>query len=208
MGVDIVGFIKKTLDEKEVSYKYYDPPVNKFSLEYVYKDKKLGMSVIPLNNNRIFLKARFPFKVESSVFVILSLFITEYNYNKAYGTLHLSPDGTITLEYTYMILSPSDCNADILNKQLYLIAHEYFEQYDRICSLCGGGGIPEKEQGFYKAIIRENLDRLWGRLPSGPKRYGSKPADESLTESDNGEHAQLSGNLKAVSILLPFEDAC
>lgn len=158
MAVNVAEFIRSTLDAKGVDYKYYEEPSCRFFMYYTFENEKIGLSMYPVNNNRVFIRVAFPFKAGNGAYAVAAMHIAAYNKNRAYAMLHLGTEGAISLEYTYTIIEPSDCNPKILDGHATATAKEALKIYKELEKICQDPPVlPRKERFFYGKMLASGL---------------------------------------------------
>ncbi|MCR5236954.1 MAG: hypothetical protein K6E34_07100 [Lachnospiraceae bacterium] len=182
MKVDLTDLIRTTLEAKGSKYTY-DKQANRFQIQINNGKGLLCENIYAFDENRVGIRVLYPFKADKSVYATMALYMADYNHNRSFGTLRINSDGMISMNYTYVILEPSDCNSTILNTHIDIFENEAVKIYDKLSRICSDPmGMPVQDRMYYRSLLRESLERLLGKTP----------------EKEN----------KSDTIVLPFADAC
>lgn len=179
---NIVGFVKSFLEDKDIHFRYFEKSSSLFLMRYKKESTTVDLYIYIFDDNQICLRIPFPFKVSSSSFAIIAMYVAKYNQSRVYYTLRLNTEGNMYMEYTYPILDSSDCNKTILEKHVLSIVSNAICIYDELEVLCRGTeGISALDRRFYRHLFEESLDSLYGKRTKD-EVYGVKALKEALND--------------------------
>lgn len=159
LGVEeekILGCIKDTLDKRGLKYAYVQDSPKMLEVGFGADNKILRMMII-LQNEKIIFRLVFPFRIQCNSSALVTLYIAQYNEDKALSRMHLDfDDGEVTMEYSYF---PGKAeNFDAEHFWIYMMSLVYPSQvaYTRLNRLAIGK-VSKDVKELYKSLLEKSL---------------------------------------------------
>lgn len=153
---NIIEMIGKTLESKHIMFSS-DPDIpNLIEVEFGAENKPYNLQIIPLKK-KIVIRATLPIRVQCNSIAIVSMYVDEFNRDKAFAKLNLNSDnGELSMEYTYLLSKASDYNEKDFLIYLGSIIKPFQDVYTKLCHLAVGKVSADKKS-YYKSLLEKSL---------------------------------------------------
>jgi len=152
----IIELVKETLNKNHLKFTYDPDRPKMVELAFGTKNKTFRMQII-LQNKKVIFKAPLPIRVQCNSLAIISLFIADFNKDKAFSLLNLDPeDGELTMEYTYLLHKADDYSEKEFWIYMMSIVKSLQDVYTTLCHLALGKILDEKKS-YYKSLLEKSL---------------------------------------------------
>ena len=152
----IIELVKGTLEKRHIKFTYDLDRPKMVELAFGAQNKTFRMQII-LQNKKVIFKAQLPIRVQCNSLAIISLFIADFNKDKAFSLLNLDPeDGELTMEYTYLLHKADDYNEKEFWIYMMSIVKSLQDVYTTLCHLALGK-ISDEKKSYYKALLEKSL---------------------------------------------------
>lgn len=109
-------------------------------------ENKVFRLMIILQNEKVIFRLAFPFRVQCNTLALVSLYMAQFNENKAFSLMNLDlDDGEATMEYSYLLGKAEEFNKEHFWIYLMSLVHPAQEAYTRLNHLAVGK-VSKKEQ--------------------------------------------------------------
>jgi len=179
---EIMERIKATLDTNGLTY-IYDEDKPKDLVIGATNDTDITVAInVFLQNGKVILRLSFPFKVQTNAIPLLSMYMAEFNKNKAYTILGLDPyDGEVFMHYTDALSDPKLFDETAFFTCVMTFISVAFDIYTKLAGL-SMGVVSDSEHAKYKKLLELSLDTLNGDFDDTNITYGTE--DLSPGEDD------------------------
>lgn len=178
----IMANIQGVLKKLNLKYRYNKEEPQHIDLDFSIENKPFTMN-IGLQNMKIVFRITFPFRAESSAIPLVSMYMAEFNADKAFSILHLDPDnGKITMEYSYILDDPACFDQRDFCIYLTSLIHDALGIYTKISHLSVGMVSGERRR-LYKTLLTKALAVLDGEHDEDDVSYGIEHL--TMDESDD-----------------------
>ncbi len=167
----IIKKILEVLDKHELKYSYDEDEPKYICLEFGIEKKPFIIHII-LQDGKVNYRLSFPFRVQTNAYLLMCLFMAEFNENKAFTQLALdSDDGELTMKYSYMLEDP-----DVFDEKCFWVCLTSFispalEIYTKASHL-SVGMVSEKDRKRYKKLLEMSLETVNGDFDNDSISYG------------------------------------
>ena len=153
---NIIELIGKTLESKHIKFSCDSDLPSLIEVEFAAGNKPYSVQIIPLNK-KVILRATLPIRVQCNSIAIVSMYIDEFNRDKAFGKLNLNSDnGELSMEYTYLLSKASDYNEKDFLIYLGSIIKPFQDVYTKLCHLAVGK-VSDDKKSYYKSLLEKSL---------------------------------------------------
>lgn len=159
LGVEeekILQSIKETLSEHHLKY-VYDPDSPKMvEIPFEADNKPFRMQVI-LHNEKVIFRLAFPFRVQCNSLALVTLYMAQFNENKAFALMNLvMDDGEITMEYSSLMGKADEYNSRYFWIYMTSLIKPSFDAYTRLQRLAVGK-VSKDNKELYKTLLEKSL---------------------------------------------------
>ena len=106
----IIEKIKESLNGQELRYDYDEEDPRHIELKFGIDNKPFKIHIL-IHNSKISFRLKFPFRVQTNAYLLMCMFIAEFNLNKAFSIMNLDPDnGVLSMEFSYLLEDPKEFN--------------------------------------------------------------------------------------------------
>lgn len=152
----IIECIKAALDEHGLKYSY-DPERAKMVEVGFGADNKVFRMMIILQNEKVIFRLSFPFRVQCNTLALVSLYMAQFNENKAFSLMNLElDDGEATMEYSYLLGKAEEFNKEYFWIYLMSLVHPAQEAYTRLSHLAVGK-VSKDVKNLYMTLLEQSL---------------------------------------------------
>lgn len=152
----IIECIKAALDEHGLKYSY-DPERAKMVEVGFGADNKVFRMMIILQNEKVIFRLSFPFRVQCNTLALVSLYMAQFNENKAFSLMNLDlDDGEATMEYSYLLGKAEEFNKEHFWIYLMSLVHPAQEAYTRLSHLAVGK-VSKDVKNLYMTLLEQSL---------------------------------------------------
>lgn len=152
----ILECIKATLDEHGLKYSYDPERAKMVEVGFGAENKVFRMMII-LQNEKVIFRLSFPFRVQCNTLTLVSLYMAQFNENKAFSLMNLDlDDGEATMEYSYLLGKAEEFNKEHFWIYLMSLVHPAQEAYTRLNHLAVGK-VPKDVKNLYKTLLEQSL---------------------------------------------------
>lgn len=184
----IMTKIREVLDEHELKYFYDEDEPKCIKLGFSMDNKPFNIHII-LQNGKVIFRLSFPFRVQSNAITFMSIFMAEFNKDKAFSVLNLDPDdGELTMEYSYMLEDSNHFNEKYFWVYMTSLIHPALEIYTKVAHL-SVGMISGKDRKLYKQLLKMAMETINGDFDDDNVCYGT----ESLESDSLSDFSDLFG---------------
>ena len=152
----IIECIKATLDEHGLKYSYDPDRAKMIEVGFGAENKVFRMMII-LQNEKVIFRLAFPFRVQCNTLALVSLYMAQFNENKAFSLMNLDlDDGEATMEYSYLLGKAEEFNKEHFWIYLMSLVHPAQEAYTRLNHLAVGK-VSKDVKSLYKTLLEQSL---------------------------------------------------
>lgn len=152
----IIECIKATLDEHGLKYSYDPDRAKMIEVEFGVENKVFRMMII-LQNEMVIFRFVFPFRVQCNTLALVSLYMAQFNENKAFSLMNLDlDDGEATMEYSYLLGKAEEFIKEHFWIYLMSLVHPAQEAYTRLNHLAVGK-VSKNIKSLYKTLLEQSL---------------------------------------------------
>lgn len=155
----IIECIKATLDEHRLKYSYDLDRAKMIEVGFGAENKVFRLMII-LQNEKVIFRLAFPFRVQCNTLALVSLYMAQFNENKAFSLFSLMSldldDGEATMEYSYLLGKAEEFNKEHFWIYLMSLVHPAQEAYTRLNHLAVGK-VSKNLKSLYKTLLEQSL---------------------------------------------------
>lgn len=152
----IIECIKSALDEHGLKYSYDPERAKMVEVGFGAENKVFRMMII-LQNEKVIFRLSFPFRVQCNTLTLVSLYMAQFNENKAFSLMNLDlDDGETTMEYSYLLGKAEEFNKEYFWIYLMSLVYPAQEAYTRLNHLAVGK-VPKDVKNLYKTLLEQSL---------------------------------------------------
>lgn len=180
----IIELVKETLRKHHLKFTYDPDRPKMIELAFGTKNKTFRMQII-LQNKKVIFKAPLPIRVQCNSLAIISMFIADFNKDKAFSHLNLDPeDGELTMEYTYLLHKADDYSEKEFWIYMMSIVKSLQDIYTTLCHLALGK-ISDEKKSYYKTLLEKSLAVINGEEEDEENIiFGTEGMDERELDRD------------------------
>lgn len=183
---EIMERIQGVLSKHDFHYRYDKDSPDHIDMAFEIKKRPFSLYVY-LQNGKVILSLIFPFRVQTNAIPLVAMFLTKFNYNKAFGHMTLDmTDGELAMDYSYILEEPDHFNEDEFMIYMMSLVHPSVEVYAKISRLAMGI-LPDKEILFYEPMLEMSLETICGEKNNEDISYGIED-DEQMQEKKIREY--------------------
>lgn len=157
----IWGCIKDTLNKRGLKYTYAQDSPKMLEVGFGADNEILRMVII-LQNERIIFRLVFPFKIQCNSLALVTLYMAQFNKDKAFPRMHLDiDDGEVTTEYSYLPGMAEDFDAEHFWIYMMSLVYPSQEAYTRLNHLAVGK-VSKDIKELYKSLLEKSLTIING----------------------------------------------
>lgn len=152
----IIECIKATLDEHGLKYSYDLDRAKMIEVGFGAENRVFRLMII-LQNEKVIFRLAFPFRVQCNTLALVSLYMAQFNENKAFSLMNLDlDDGEATMEYSYLLGKAEEFNKEHFWIYLMSLVHPAQEAYTRLNHLAVGK-VSKNLKSLYKTLLEQSL---------------------------------------------------
>ena len=152
----IIECIKAILDEHGLKYSYDLDRAKMIEVGFGAENKVFRLMII-LQNEKVIFRLAFPFRVQCNTLALVSLYMAQFNENKAFSLMNLDlDDGEATMEYSYLFGKAEEFNKEHFWIYLMSLVHPAQEAYTRLNHLAVGK-VSKNLKSLYKTLLEQSL---------------------------------------------------
>lgn len=180
----IIGCIRSTLDEHGLKYSH-DPERARMVEIGVSAENKVFRMMIILQNEKIIFRLSFPFRVQCNTLALVSLYMAQFNENKAFSLMNLDLDnGETTMEYSYLLGKAEEFNKEHFWIYLMSLVYPAQEAYTRLNHLAVGK-VSKEVKNLYRVLLEQSLAVIKGEdEDEGSVIYGCEELQRDKTPKE------------------------
>lgn len=153
--------IMDTLNKCGLKYTYSQDSSKMLEVGFETNNKILRMLII-LQNEKIIFRWVFPFEIQCNLLVLVTLYMAQFNKEKAFPCMHLDFDNDeVTTEYSYLFGKAKDFDAEHFWIYMMSLVYPSQEIYTRLNPLAVGK-VSKDIKEFYKALLEKSLPIING----------------------------------------------
>ena len=180
----IMDSIQETLKEHGLKFSY-DPDTPKHvDLGFGMENKPFRMNIIIQNGNIIY-RLSFPFRVQSNAIPFVTMYMAEFNSDKAFPHMCLDlDDGELTMEYSFILEDPNRFDKKEFWIYMMSLIRPSLEVYTKMSHL-SLGMVSGKGRTLYKILLEKALETLKGEYDDEDVSYGIEDLSTELSEENS-----------------------
>lgn len=152
----IIECIKATLDEHGLKYSYDLDRAKMIEVGFGAENKVFRLMII-IQNEKVIFRLAFPFRVQCNTLALVSLYMAQFNENKAFSLMNLDlDDGEAIMEYSYLLGKAEEFNKEHFWIYLMSLVHPAQEAYTRLNHLAVGK-VSKNLKSLYKTLLEQSL---------------------------------------------------
>lgn len=159
LGVEeekILQSIKETLSEHHLKYIYDQDRPKMVEIPFGTENKPFRMQVV-LQNEKVIFRLAFPFRVQCNSLALVTLYMAQFNENKAFSLMNLDmDDGEVTMEYSSLIGKADEYNSRYFWIYMTSLIKPSLDAYTRLQRLAVGK-VSKDNKKLYKILLEKSL---------------------------------------------------
>lgn len=180
----IMNSIQEALKEHGLKFSY-DPDTPKHvDLGFGMENKPFRMNII-IQNGKIIYRLSFPFRVQSNAIPFVTMYMAEFNSDKAFSHMCLDlDDGELTMEYSFILEDPNRFDKKEFWIYMMSLIRPSLEVYTKMSHL-SMGMVSGKERTLYKILLEKALETIKGEYDDDDVSYGIEDLNTELSEGNS-----------------------
>lgn len=180
----IMDSIQEALKEHGLKFSYGPDTSKHVDLGFGMENKPFRMNII-IQNGKIIYRLSFPFRVQSNAIPFVTMYMAEFNSDKAFSHICLDlDDGELTMEYSFILEDPNRFDKKEFWIYMMSLIRPSLEVYTKMSHL-SMGMVSGKERTLYKILLEKALETLKGEYDDDDVSYGIEDLSTELSEGNS-----------------------